>query len=214
MATPLALRKATTAAALLNKLYNPVRSVSAIPSVRRGFNTNSAQVSAYDDFNRSVDEDRRPDSTVSRRRENDYFSDVFDPISSTRSLSQILNMMDHMMDSPFMSAPRGLALGARRGWDAKEDDESLSLRFDMPGLDKDHVKISVEQNTLVVKGEAEKESAEDDEPARRYSTRLDLPMDVFKLNEINAEMKNGVLKIVVPKVKAEERKDVWQVEVK
>lgn len=147
-------------------------------------------------------------------------TDLFDPFSSTRSLSQIMNMMDQFAENPFLAATRlggsGFGLGTRRGWDAKEDDEALNLRFDMPGLDKDNVKISVEQNTLVIKGEAEKESGEDEQTVqrRRYSSRIDLPMEVYKLDEIQAEMKNGVLKLVVPKVKSEERKDVWQVEVK
>ncbi|XP_071727706.1 small heat shock protein, chloroplastic-like [Rutidosis leptorrhynchoides] len=199
MTISLALKNGATARALLNKLFNPVCSVSAIPSVRRSFKTYSVHVSA------TIDEDRR--------REIDIFSDVFDSNSSTRSLSQIMNMMDRTINIPFVSAPREPALGARRGWDIKEDEDSLSLKFDMPGLDKHNVNISVEQNTLVIKGEATMESVEDKE--RRYSTTIDLPIDVFKLSEINAEMKNGVLKIVVPKLKAgEERKDVWQVEIK
>ncbi|KAI3756540.1 hypothetical protein L1987_56361 [Smallanthus sonchifolius] len=94
MATSLLLNRGTAAANLFNKLFVPIRSVSATPSIQRSFNTNSSQVSAYEDFNRSVDEDRRPDSSVSRRRDNDFFSDVLDPISQTRSLSQIFNMMD------------------------------------------------------------------------------------------------------------------------
>ncbi|XP_076953133.1 small heat shock protein, chloroplastic-like [Bidens hawaiensis] len=223
MATSLLVKRGASSAAanLFNKLSVPIRSVSAAaPSVHRSFNTNSAQVSAYDDFNKSVDDNnRRQDSSVSSRRDNDFFSDMFDPISPTRSLSQIFNMMDRFMENPFMTAPQGglglgLGLGARRGWDAKETDESLSLRFDMPGLDKENVKISVEQNTLIIKAEAEKESEDEVEPPRRYSSRIDLPVDAYKLDEIKAEMKNGVLKLMVPKVKAEERKNVWEVEVK
>ncbi|KAI3828886.1 hypothetical protein L1987_02997 [Smallanthus sonchifolius] len=214
MASLRLLNRGATAASLFSKLFVPAHSVSAAPSIRRSFNTNSAQVCAYEAFNRSVDEDRHMDSSVYRRRDNDFFSDIFDPVSPTRSLSQIFNMMDQFMDNPFTAAYHGGGLGAWMGWDAKESNESLSLRFDMPGLDKGNVKISVEQNTLIVKAESEKESEEEEEPPRRYSTRFDLPVDVYKLDEIKAEMKNGVLKIVVPKVKAEERKDVWEVEVK
>ncbi|KAL4565641.1 hypothetical protein LXL04_029744 [Taraxacum kok-saghyz] len=213
MAAYLALKRGTTAATLFNKLLTPIRSASATPCVRRCFNTNASQVSAYDDFNRSVDADRRPDSSVSRRRDGDFFSDLFNPISPTRSLSQILNMMDQFTDTPFMSTAIGGGFGARRGWDAKEDDNTLYLRFDMPGLDKENIKISVEQNTLIIKAEADKESEDDEEPPRRYSSRIDLPTDVYKLDEIKAEMKNGVLKVMVPKVKTEERKDVFQVQV-
>lgn len=85
--------------------------------------------------------------------------------------------------------------------------------MDMPGLGKEHVKVSVEQNTLTIKGEGKKESEDEDVPGRRYSSRIDLPPDLYKLEEIKAEMKNGVLKVVVPKVKDEERKDVFQVKI-
>ncbi|PSS11530.1 Small heat shock protein [Actinidia chinensis var. chinensis] len=214
MASSLALRRAT-AASLLKRLAHPIRSASAVPSVARSFNTD-VEVTRSDEGERSVDVDRRPDRSIARRRGSgpSFFSDVFDPFSPTRSLSQVLNLMDQLLEDPFLSASRGIGAGAapRRGWNVKEDNDALYLRIEMPGLDKDHVKISVEQNTLIFKGEGEKES-EDDEFGPRYSSRIDLPPNLYKIDHIKAEMKNGVLKIVVPKVKEEERKDVFQVPV-
>lgn len=119
-------------------------------------------------------------------------------------------MMDQFMENPLISAPR--AGGLRRGWDARETDDALNLRIDMPGLGKEDVKVSVEQNSLVIKGEGAKES-DDEENARRYSSRIDLPEKMYKTDEIKAEMKNGVLKVVVPKVKEEERASVFHVKV-
>ncbi|CAK9180036.1 unnamed protein product [Ilex paraguariensis] len=49
-----------------------------------------------------------------------------------------------------------------RGWNVKEDKDTLYIRIDMPFVDKDNVKITVDQNTLIVKGEGEKESEEDE----------------------------------------------------
>nr|GEW91766.1 putative reverse transcriptase domain-containing protein [Tanacetum cinerariifolium] len=81
MATSLAFkRSATSANKLFNKLLFPVRPVSvATPSVQRGFNTNTSQVEAYDDFSKTVEEDRRHEnnSYVARRRDNDFFSVEF-----------------------------------------------------------------------------------------------------------------------------------------
>lgn len=94
----------------------------------------------------------------------------------------------------------------------KEDNEALYLRMDMPGLAKEHVKVSVEQNTLTIKGEGEKET-DDEDSRRRYSSRIDLPPELFKVDKIKAEMKNGVLKVIVPKAKEEERKDAVQVKI-
>lgn len=133
-----------------------------------------------------------------------FFADVFDPFS-TKSLSQILNMMDSFSDSP-------LASGIRRGWDARESNDGLHLRLDMPGLGKEDVKVSVEQNTLIIKGEGKKEF-EDEENGRRFSSRIDLPEKLYKIDDIKAEMKNGVLKLFVPKLKEEERSDVFHVKI-
>lgn len=117
------------------------------------------------------------------------------------------------MDSPFTSPRGGLGSGGlRRGWDAREDENSLCLKIDMPGLSKEEVNVSVDQNTLTIKGEGGKET-DDEESVRRYSSRIDLPPKVYKLDQIRAEMKNGVLKVFVPKVKEEERSDVVQVNV-
>ncbi|KAL2489657.1 23.6 kDa heat shock protein [Forsythia ovata] len=206
MASSFALRRAVGGAALFNRLLNPVRVCSVAPSATRSYNTNT-QMTPYNEDDRRFDVDRRSDRSVSRRGDEfqTFFTDALDPFFPTRSLSQVLNMMDQFIDNPFMA-------GVKRGWDVREDNEALYLRVDMPGLDKDQVKVLVEQNTLVIKGEGEKESG-DQEYGRRYSSRLDLPPNLYKLDEIKAEMKNGVLKVVVPKVKEEERKDVFQVDI-
>nr|GME18640.1 Heat shock 22 kDa protein, mitochondrial [Ipomoea batatas] len=194
MASLLALRRATTASSpLFNRLVNPVRHASAAPSVFRSFNTNT-QMKEYDDDDRSVDFDRRSDRSLSRRRDAfpSFFSDVLDPLSPPRSVSQLLNMMDQFMDNPLAWKSRGLS-----PYTVREDDDVLCIKMDMPGLDKDNVKIRVEQNTLVIKGEAEAEEKEDDADQyarRRYSTRLEVPPNLYKLDAIKAEMKNGVLK--------------------
>lgn len=124
----------------------------------------------------------------------------------------MLNMMDQMLDNPFTAASRAGFGNLRRGWDAREDNDAIYLRVDMPGLGKEHVKVWAEQNTLVIKGEGEKEPGED-EPSRKYGGRIDLPFEYYRMDQIKAEMKNGVLKVVVPKVKTEERKDVFEVNI-
>ncbi|GLT39804.1 hypothetical protein SLA2020_139740 [Shorea laevis] len=210
MASSLALRR-LVAANLLPKSLSVVRPAAAAPSASRLFNTNA--VSEYDSEvdDRELDVDRRSGRSLSRRRD-DFFSDVLDPFAPPRSLSQVLNLMDQMMDNPFLSASRGMGAGVRRGYNLKETEDALNISIDMPGLGKEDVKVSMEQNTLVIKGEGAKES-EDEESGRKYTSRLDLPGKLFKFDQIKAEMKNGVLKVVVPKVKEEERSDVFQVKV-
>ncbi|GAA0142589.1 hypothetical protein LIER_35598 [Lithospermum erythrorhizon] len=201
MAYSVALKRAINSSGLLKR---------AIPSatVTRCFNSN-AQMERYED-------DQTHPNAVSRRRHSfpTFFSDAFDPFSPPRSVNQLMNLMDQMMENPLVAASRGIGAGAgtRRGWDVKEDSDALYLRMDMPGLDKENVKVSVEETTLIIKGEGQKES-EEEEYGRRYSSRLDLTPNMYKIDGIKAEMKNGVLKVMVPKVKEEERKDVREVKI-
>ncbi|KAI3843385.1 hypothetical protein MKW92_013205 [Papaver armeniacum] len=214
----MAIRRTITTPNLLNKIFHPICSPAraVIPSSTRFFSdSSSTQMQNRDENEREIDIDRRSSDSLSRRRDTypSLFSDVFDPFSPTRSLSSLFNMMDNFMDSPITNRRGGLGSGGlRRGWDAREDENSLCLKIDMPGLSKEEVNVSVDQNTLTIRGEGGKET-DDEESVRRYSSRIDLPPKVYKLDEIRAEMKNGVLKVFVPKVKEEERSDVVQVNV-
>ncbi|KAL2555907.1 23.6 kDa heat shock protein [Forsythia ovata] len=183
-----------------SSLLRPVTQVRAVaqPLPSRLFNTNA--VPKYDSDDCDQDVDHRYGCRVSSP-----FSDVFGPFSS-RSISQILNMTDQFMDSPLVAS------GIRRNWDARETGDGLHLRMDMPGLGNKDVKVSVEQNTLIIRGEGEKEF-EDDESGRRHTTRIVFPEKLYKTTEIKAEMKNGVLKVFMPKIKEEERTDVFHVKV-
>ncbi|KAL2540073.1 23.6 kDa heat shock protein [Abeliophyllum distichum] len=183
-----------------SSLLRPITPVRAMaqPLSSRLFNTNAVPVYDSDDCDQDVD--RRYGCRVYSP-----FPDVFGPFSS-RSLSQILNMTDQFMDSPWVAS------GIRRNWDARETGDGLHLRMDMPGLDKKDVKVSVEQNTLIIIGEGEKEF-EDEESGRRHTTRIVFPVKLYKTTEIKAEMKNGVLKVFMPKIKEEERTDVLHVKV-
>ncbi|KAL5982248.1 hypothetical protein ACLOJK_016319 [Asimina triloba] len=198
--------------ALLSKLVSPVRSIAAAPSSARALNSN-AQTREREDRRDMVIDPRSDRPALSPRRDDFLTADVFDPFfPPTHSLGQMLNLMDQMLESTFPALTRGMAVVPGRGWDAREDEECLHLRIDMPGLGKDDVKVSVEQNTLVIKGEGAKESDEE-ESGRRYSSRIDLLPNCYKMDGIKAEMKNGVLRIVVPKVKEEERTDVCHVKI-
>ncbi|OVA03097.1 Alpha crystallin/Hsp20 domain [Macleaya cordata] len=113
----------------------------------------------------------------------------------------------------------GGGLKSIRRWNAKEDEEALYLKIDMPGLGKEDVKVSIVENTLIIKGEKKKaieggDDDDDDESVRKwYSSIFDLHPNLFKVKQVKAEMKNGVLRVSIPKVKEEERKDIFKVNV-
>lgn len=119
------------------------------------------------------------------------------------------------MVSPTVQRADNAATAYRRGrtpWEIKERAGDYVVRFDMPGMTKEDVRVSVQDRTLVVVAEkAEKQGAEDggnvkdDEEAwpaasyGRYRTRVELPENV-EVEKIAAEVRDGVLYLSIPKV--------------
>ncbi|KAM0904629.1 hypothetical protein ACQ4PT_017892 [Festuca glaucescens] len=189
-------------------------------AVRRLSNTQGKEVRRSDDDDDNTNGEYEDADAVGRRRARDsdlpsFFShDVFDRFGAPTSLDRLLGLMEDGVAAPGLG---GLSSTARRGWSvAKEDDEAVYLKVPMPGLGKEHVKVSAEQNSLVIKGEGEKDAWDgdkDDAAVPKYSRRIEMPANAFKMDKIKAEMKNGVLMVTVPKLKKEERKDVFQITV-
>jgi len=127
--------------------------------------------------------------------------------------------MNRMFDSFFRGADEPSLLSS--SWipavDVAEEDNEYVVKLELPGVNKDDVKITVESNTLTIRGEkkSEKESKEKNyhRMERSYGSfqrSFTLPTSV-KNDKIDAEYKDGILSITLPK--AEEAKPK-QIEVK
>lgn len=89
----------------------------------------------------------------------------------------------------------------------KEQNDHYKLKFDVPGLAREDLKIIVEDGVLTIKGEhkevEEDHGGSDDESWTSskygyYNASLVLPEDA-KADEVKAELKDGVLSITVPR---------------
>ncbi|KAK2378650.1 HSP20 chaperones superfamily protein [Trifolium repens] len=103
----------------------------------------------------------------------------------------------------------------------KESDNHYKLKYEMPGIPKEDVKITIGDGVLTIKGEhkEEKEESRDNDDDHHeywssygyYNTSLVLPDDA-KIDEIKAELKDGVLIVTIPKSE-KPKKDVKHVNV-
>lgn len=93
--------------------------------------------------------------------------------------------------------------------DIFETEEALTVVMEMPGVDKGNVDVNVENNVLKIDGRIDFSNYEGLQPVYteynigHYRRSFNLPSRIDR-NRISAEMKDGVLQVVLPK--AEEAK--------
>ena len=89
--------------------------------------------------------------------------------------------------------------------DMKETDKEYELKVDLPGMEKSEIKMTVENNGLVIEGERKSEKKEEKDKyhftERHYGSfhrEVSLPKNA-NVEAINAVYENGVLNVVIPK---------------
>lgn len=117
-------------------------------------------------------------------------------------------MMDNffrgdLMPSSFSAPPK--VLGA--ACELSETADSFSLKFDLPGLSKEDIKIDLSDNRITVSGERKEERSEKDKKHRTqysevsygsFSRSYSFPTPV-DANKVDAKYADGVLSITVGK---------------
>ncbi len=98
--------------------------------------------------------------------------------------------------------------------DLVDREKELVVRAELPGVEKDDVKVTIAGDRLLI--EAEREFEEEDERENFYRHELGygrlvrtvaLPVEVDPEN-IQAELKEGILKVTLPKIRAAKRHTV------
>lgn len=98
--------------------------------------------------------------------------------------------------------------------DVSEDDKNIYVEMPLAGAKPNDVEIEVEDNILTVKGKTEEEKEEKKKnywmkEVRKgaFERAIVLPSEV-KAEKATTELKNGMLKIVLPKVEVKKTKKV------
>lgn len=129
----------------------------------------------------------------------------WDPFQEMQSFRE---MMDRFVDEPWSNAPR-LWMQRSEGFplalDVAEDDAAYVVKASLPGVDPEHVDITLTDNVLTIKGEtkAEHDIEEKDYHVRErrsgsFMRSVTLPMTV-DADKVEATYENGILTLRLPK---------------
>lgn len=104
--------------------------------------------------------------------------------------------------------------GLNPAFDLSETEKELIVRVEAPGVDRKNIEINLSEGLLTVKGEKKQEKEDRNENyhsvERRYGTfsrTLLLPCEV-EAEKVEANYKDGVLKITLPKCESAKPKRI------
>jgi HSP20 family protein len=98
--------------------------------------------------------------------------------------------------------------------DISETDKAIEVSAEMPGLERNDVEISIEDDTLTIRGEKKIEEDQKDKNVQHSERRYGVFMRVLQLppgvdpSSVQATMSNGVLNITIPKPAKPEPKKI------
>jgi len=98
--------------------------------------------------------------------------------------------------------------------DIEEDDNGYKFFVELPGMEKEDVNITLHQDILTIKGEKKFEKNDDSKNYHCYERRYGKFERSFRLNsdvlvdKIDANFKNGVLTVTLPKAEISKPKEI------
>jgi HSP20 family protein len=171
--------------------------------------------SAFEDifeFEREIDEmmDKHFDKNIINYKEATMPNDL-GPWRPFREAVSLRDAMDRLFEDSVIT-PK--TIGAMPKIDIKEPKIAIVVKAELPGIEQDKVDVEIIDNVMTVSGEKTEEKVEEGEGYHYkeshsgvFERSFSLPADV-KAENAEAEMKNGVLVITVPKIEPKKARKV------
>jgi len=131
---------------------------------------------------------------------------MFDLIPSRRSENKMTERsedpFDALWNSFFNNVREHSEIGVRT--DVKEIDDKYIIDAELPGMNKDNIKVEMEDNYLTITANNENYEEEESEgyirrERRKGSYHRSFYIENIKEDEVEAEYNNGILEISLPK---------------
>ncbi len=127
----------------------------------------------------------------------------YNPIREMMGLSERLNRMFEEMSG--FSADTEITGSWSPAVDVYESESAIEIKADLPGMTEKDIDVTVENNTLTIKGERKFENEEKRESYHRIERQYGAFYRSFQLpntvdvGKIKANFKNGILELTLPK---------------
>ncbi|MBX7246837.1 MAG: Hsp20/alpha crystallin family protein [Candidatus Sumerlaeaceae bacterium] len=136
----------------------------------------------------------------------------WDPFSEMARMRQVMDRLFSNSMSRFQSASPVGGWGGMSAWspqvETDQTDSAYIYKFELHGVDKDQVKVSIDQGRLILQGTRESRSEKSDKDSgavsrevqrSEFRREMSLPADADSNATIESSLKNGVLTVTVPK---------------
>ncbi|MBN2184451.1 MAG: Hsp20/alpha crystallin family protein [Candidatus Krumholzibacteriota bacterium] len=131
-------------------------------------------------------------------------------------LNRFESEMEGMFNGFFPSVFRGP--GEEISWmpkvNVKELDDRFELTAEIPGMEKEELSIEVQENLMTIRGEKKTEEKAENEKMHicevsygKFERSFRLPENT-RLEDVDAEYKNGVLRVSIPKTEPAKPKEI------
>ena len=127
-------------------------------------------------------------------------------------------MLNRMVDSAVNGWPFGEDATLNSSWapacDIFEDKDGIKIVAEIPGVKPEDVKISLENNTLILRGEKQQVAEEKTERVHRYERSYGVFERSFSLpstvdpDKVDAAYEHGLLTITLPKVERAKPREI------
>ncbi|MGE9008572.1 Hsp20/alpha crystallin family protein [Leptospira interrogans] len=131
----------------------------------------------------------------------------------TNPFSFLQQEIDQLFDGVSRTIP-GFTTSTMPSMDIGETDKAIEITAELPGLEKKDVELNVTDNLLTIRGEKKNEREEKTKDYHlversygSFSRSVELPAGV-KVDDITAEIANGVLKVTVQKPAPKQAKQI------
>ena len=135
-----------------------------------------------------------------------------------REMNSLERKINSVWDDFFLPVTPRINTEQSRSWnpvvDVYENEAQITIKAELPGIDKDNISLDVKGRVLSLRGERQDDRTEDNETAYRrerffgrFERAFSLPYEVDP-EKIQADYKDGVLTVEVPKPEKQQPRQI------